>query len=114
MKTVILVTREGLGQVQAADHEFGVEMFDRFVHALEGEERRPEALCFYTDGVKLLVEGSRALPGLRLLAGLGVRLVACRSCLEKFGLLDRLGVGEVGTMKDVVRLIQDADKVVTI
>jgi intracellular sulfur oxidation DsrE/DsrF family protein len=113
-KLVLLVTREGLGHVDAADRLFGLEMFDRFLHALESQPVRPQAICFYTGGVKLVCEGSPALLGLRILQGQGVRLVACRTCLEHFGLTDKVAVGEVGGMDDIVGLLTDANSVVTV
>jgi len=111
---VILVTQEGLGHVDSADRRFGVEMFDRFLHALEGEAMRPTTICFYTNGVKLVCEGSPALLGLGLLQGMGVRLVVCRTCLEHFQMADKVKVGEVGGMNDIVELLFDADSVVTV
>jgi intracellular sulfur oxidation DsrE/DsrF family protein len=111
---VLLVTREGLGHVDPADRPFGLEMFDRFLHALEPLPVKPQAICFYTDGVKLLCQGSPALLGLRILQGQGVRLLACRTCLEHFGLIDKVAVGEVGGMDDIVRLVTEADSVVTV
>ncbi len=113
-KSVFLVTRNGLGSVAADDQAFGVEMFDNFLHALETQLEQVEALCFYTEGVRLLTKGSKALPALRLLAGLGARLVACRTCLSHYGLVDDLAVGEIGTMKDIVQLMTTADRVVTV
>jgi hypothetical protein len=38
----------------------------------------------------------------------------CRTCLSHYGLLDSVAVGEIGTMKDIVRLVARADRVVTI
>lgn len=35
-KTVILVRQAGLGQTPPEDKQFGLEMFDRFLHTLEG------------------------------------------------------------------------------
>ena len=113
-KLVLLVTREGLGQVDAVDRPFGLEMFDRFLHALESQAVKPHAICFYTDGVKLVCSGSPALLGLRILHGQGARLVACRTCLEHFGLSDKVAVGEVGGMNDIVGLLTEADSVVTV
>ncbi len=116
--TIILVTNDGLGNVDphAADHErdFGRLMFDRFVHALETAPEKPQAMCFYTRGVFLPCEGSPALLGLQLLAGLGVRLVSCETCLQHYQLADKLRVGEVGGMSDVVALLNAADKVITV
>ena len=89
-------------------------MFDRFLHALESQPVKPHAICFYTDGVKLVCEGSPALLGLRILQGQGVRLVTCRTCLEHFRLTDKVAVGEVGGMNDIVGLLTEADSVVTV
>jgi len=113
-KLVLLVTREGLGHVDAADKLFGLEMFDRFLHAFESQPLKPLSICFYTDGVKLLCQGSPALLGLKILESQGVRLVACRTCLEHFALTEKLAVGEIGGMNDIVRLLAEADSVVTV
>jgi len=113
-KLVLLVTREGLGQVDPSDRRFGLEMFDRFLHALESQAVKPHSICFYTDGVKLVCDGSPALLGLKILQGQGVRLVACRTCLEHFGLSDKVAVGEVGGMNDIVGLLTQAEIVVTV
>jgi len=111
---VLLVTREGLGQVQPAERSFGLEMFDRLLHAFESQPVKPQAICFYTDGVKLLCQGSTVLLGLKILQSQGVRLLACRTCLEHFGLLDKVAVGDIGGMNDIVRLLTEADSVVTV
>jgi len=113
-KTLVLVTRSGLGSVSEADHAFGVEMFDKLVHTFESASEKPWAMAFYTEGVKLAVEGSPAILGLKLLEGLGVRLLLCQSCLQKFGLMDRVAAGTIGSMKDIVALMSEADKVVTV
>ena len=91
-----------------------MEMFDRFLHALESQAVKPHAICFYTDGVKLVCEGSPALLGLKILQGQGVRLLACRTCLEHFGLSDKVAVGEVGGMTDIVGLLTEAESVVSV
>ena len=113
-KTLVLVTRNGLGAASEADHTFGVEMFDKLVHTFESTDDKPWAIAFYTDGVKLAVQGSPAVLGLKLLEGLGVRMLLCQSCLQHFGLTDKVAVGVVGGMKDIVALINEADKVVTV
>ena len=114
LKLVLLVTREGLGQVDATERPFGVAMFDRFLHAMESQAIKPDAICFYTEGVKLLCKGSPAALGLGLLQGMGVRLLACRSCIEHFQLTDRICVGEICGMNDIVALLVSAERVVTI
>ncbi|MHB8861845.1 MAG: DsrE family protein [Pirellulaceae bacterium] len=113
-KTVIVVTRSGLGTTAAEDAEFGVEMLDKFFHSLERQPEKPHAICFYTEGVKLLVDGSAVVLGLKLLEALGVRIIACQSCLHHYDLQDRLAVGKTGGMPDIVQLMREADKVITV
>jgi len=113
-KLVLLVTREGLGHVETVDRPFGLEMFDRLLHAWESQPIKPHAICFYTEGVKLVCSGSPALLGLKILQSQGVRLVSCRTCLEHYGLTAKVAVGEVGGMNDIVGVLVEADSVVTV
>ena len=71
-------------------------------------------ICFYADGVKLAVEGSPVLESLRALEARGIRLILCGTCLNWFGLTDRLRVGIVGGMTDIIEAQRLADKVITL
>ncbi len=113
-KTVILVTRQGLGTTRPEDADFGLDMLDKFFHALERQPQKPLAICFYTEGVRLLVPDSPVLLGLQLLARLGVRIVACQSCINHYGLQDQLPLGEVKGMVEITQLMAQADKVITV
>jgi hypothetical protein len=112
-KVVVLVTQERLGNVDAADRQFGLEMLDRFLHTLESRAVKPDAICFYTNGVKLVCSGSFVLLSLKLLQGMGVRLLACKSCLEHFNLSSDVAVGEVVGMNDIVEVLMAADSVIS-
>jgi DsrE/DsrF/DsrH-like protein len=59
-------------------------------------------------------KGSSALQSLSFLQGMGVRIVTCKTCLDYFRLVDQVAVGEVGNMNDVVKLLLEADKVITV
>ncbi|HEX9333738.1 MAG TPA: DsrE family protein [Anaerolineales bacterium] len=77
-------------------------------------ENFPAALCFYTDGVKLVCEGSPAIEGLRNLESKGIRLITCSTCLNYFDLAEKVQVGIVGGMGDILEAQMKADKVITI
>lgn len=113
-KLVLLATREGLGQVKPEDRGFGLEMFEKLLHTLESQPAKPAAICFYTEGVRLVCAGSPVLPALQLLEGMGVRLVVCESCLVQYGLREAIRVGTVGGMRDIVAELLSADSVVTL
>jgi hypothetical protein len=114
MKSVILITKTGLGTVSPGDEQFGTEMLDKFFHTLESRERKPDAICFYTEGAKVVCEGSPHVLTLKLLEGLGVRLVTCQTCLQYYGVADQVAVGGTGGMAEIVELIESADNVVTV
>ena len=56
----------------------------------------PGAICFYADGVKLAVEGSPVLEQLVELETRGCHLILCQTCLNHFGLIEKVKVGIVG------------------
>ncbi len=65
-------------------------------------------------GVKLVATGSACQKELEELSAIGVSLIACRTCLDYYGLLDKVVVGEVGNMMRIVEAQASADKVITL
>lgn len=110
-RPVILISNFGMGH---APTELGLKLVQTYLNLLDLDDRLPAAICLYGEGVKLAVEGSPVLEELRSLAGKGVRLVVCTTCLNFFGLADGLLVGTAGSMKDVVDLQWGAKKVITL
>jgi len=71
-------------------------------------------MIFYTDGVKLACQGSPVLEELRALEKAGARLILCQTCLTYFNLEDKVEVGIVGGMGDIVEALNRAWKVVSL
>jgi hypothetical protein len=44
----------------------------------------------------------------------GTRLILCRTCLDYFGLMDKVAVGSVGKMTDIIAALEEATKVVSV
>jgi hypothetical protein len=109
--SVILVTNNGMGNATEPLQQL---LFGKFVELLLQNESLPAALCFYTDGVKLVCEGSPVLEGLSILENKGVRLIVCSSCLNYFELTGSVRVGLVGGMGDILEAQLKAEKVITI
>jgi hypothetical protein len=74
----------------------------------------PKVICFYTDGVKLVCDGSPVLDELVALEKNGVRLILCQTCLDTFELRNQVRVGIVGGMGDILTAIWQADKVIMV
>jgi hypothetical protein len=111
---VVVIARHGMGTTGHGDEAFGVEMLEKFLHTLEGRDDKPAAICFVTDGVRTVAEDGAAAFSLRMLEESGVRLVSCGTCLDHFGLTDRVRVGQIGTMAEIVDLLADAGKVINL
>ena len=109
-KVVALVTSETLGQ---GDEILGRKLLANFLSVLP--EFGPELwrVLLLNSGVKLAVEDGPALDALRRLEQGGATILACGSCLEHYGLMGRLGVGQTTTMLDVVTSLQLADKILS-
>jgi len=109
--TVILITRNGMGE---AEQPLQHKLMGTYLKLLEEHDIRPGAICFYTEGVHLAVEGSPVLETLQSLENKGVRLILCSTCLNYFSLMDKVKVGIVGGMGDILEAQRLASKVITL
>jgi intracellular sulfur oxidation DsrE/DsrF family protein len=109
--TVILLTSYGMGK---ADAQLELTLIGKYLDLLSLNNSLPAAICFYTDGVKLVCEGSPVIEKLRSLESKNVRLIICSTCLDYFNLNEKVQVGIVGGMPDILEAQMKADKVITI
>ena len=109
--TIIMITNNGMGK---ADETLQQKLICKYLELIQQNDTLPNAICFYTDGVKLVVEGSPALEQLKALDEKGVRLIVCSTCLEYFDLIDKVQVGIVGGMGDIIEAQVQAEKVITL
>ena len=109
-KTVFVFYTYGMGQTENA--ELKLKLAKKFLALIAAADPLPAQLCFYTDGVRLCINGSPVLEELRALAGKGVELVLCSTCLETFGLRDQVAVGVVGGMGDIIAAMTGADSAI--
>ena len=109
--TVILITRDGMGK---ADLELQHKLISSYLNLLLEMDCIPGAICFYTEGVKMVVDGSPVLDLLKRLADKGVMLLVCSTCLNFYDLVDKVQVGIVGHMTDIIEAQKRAEKVITL
>ena len=109
--TVLVFTRYGLGD---APGELQLRLAGKFLSLIDNEASLPAKMLFYTDGVKLACAGSPILDQLRALRARGVELILCSTCLDYYGLTDRVAVAIVGGMPDIIEAMQLANKVISL
>jgi selenium metabolism protein YedF len=109
--TLIQVTSYGMGK---GDESLALKLISNYFKLLINENQLPSILIFYNEGVKLIAEGSPVLNSLQELEGLGVKLLACKTCIDFYQLTDNVKVGMVGTMIDIIALQGKAKKVISL
>ena len=111
--TVLLCTKIGMGQTDI--ETLNRKLIVKFFSLLLESQDLPGAVCFYTDAVRLVTEGSPILDQLVQLEKKGVRLIICSTCIEEMGIpKDQARVGIVGGMPDIIEAMTRAEKVITL
>ena len=108
-KTVAYISSQFLG---IGDDTLGAILMKAFLKTLLEMENKPNPLIFINSGVKLTSEGSEVLESLRALAGAGVEILSCGTCLDFYGLKEKLRVGIVSNMYDIARSLLEADTII--
>ena len=111
MKSVIVINSEVMGR---GDDKLGEQIMGNFFNQLLSSGHRPDAIIFYNTGVKLLSNDSPVSGTLNSLFKTGIDLIACGTCISYFKLGENLVAGRVSNMQEIVSILMDAEKVVTI
>jgi selenium metabolism protein YedF len=109
--TVVVFPCDRMGK---GDDELGNILIRAFLHTLGEITPRPNVMIFFNAGVKLATDGSDVLEDLRALEKAGARLLVCGTCLDFFGLKDKLRAGMISNMYDITETMLSAGRVVRI
>lgn len=108
---LLLITNDRIG---ATNPELGSMLMGKFLRSLGTSLILPEQIVLMNDGIRLAMSGSSSLDMLKALAGRGVAIRSCGTCLNFLHMADSLAVGEVGTMDAAVEALGAATRVVTL
>ena len=106
---VVQITAATMG---TGDDELGALLMRSFLKTQIQLDRRPDAILFYNDGVKLCCEGSVLLDDLKTMEESGIEIIACGTCLNFFEMADKLRVGRVTDMLEIASRLADAGTIV--
>lgn len=96
------------------DASLGSLLMQKYLHTLAGHRIKVKALLLMNDGVKMVGRDSPVLEELKLLSSQGIDILACGTCLDRFGLTDKVAVGTVSNMYDITDAMLKAGKVITL
>ena len=105
----------GKDVVGAGERELGYNLMKMALYTLAQGDSVPAYVLFMNDGVKLPAgEEQQVIDSLMTLIERGSIVLVCGTCLNYYGLADRLKVGTVSNMYDIMSAMQRADKVITL
>ena len=94
------------------DEKLGTALMKAFVFALTKQDALPEAILCYNTGAYLTCEGADTLEDLKALEAEGVKILTCGTCLDFYGVKEKLAVGSVTNMYEIVETMEKAKKIV--
>ena len=94
------------------DDKLGTSLMKAFVFALTKQDQLPDTILCYNTGAYLTCEGADTLEDLKLLEGEGVTILTCGTCLDFYGLKEKLAVGGVTNMYDIVERMENAAQII--
>ena len=94
------------------DAKLGTSLMKAFVFALTKQDQMPDTILCYNTGAYLTCEGADTLEDLKLLESEGVTILTCGTCLDFYGLKEKLAVGGVTNMYDIVERMENAAQII--
>ena len=94
------------------DEKLGTSLMKAFVFAVTKQDQLPETIVCYNTGAYLTCEGADTLEDLKALEAEGVNILTCGTCLDFYGIKDKLAVGTVTNMYEIVEVMEKAKNIV--
>ena len=94
------------------DPKLGTSLMKAFVFALTKQDQLPDTILCYNTGAYLTCEGADTLEDLKLLESEGVTVLTCGTCLDFYGLKEKLAVGGATNMYDIVERMENAAQII--
>ena len=108
MKTIVVLNKAQMGH---GDPGLGHRVLKTFLQKAIALHDL-DAIVMFNEGVKLSAADSPVRGELAMLEEEGVDMVPCGTCLDFYGI--EPAVGEVGSMDQIIKSMNDATKVITI
>ena len=105
-KVIVYINSDLLG---VGDKALGSFLMKAFLKTLLDLEKKPDRLILINSGVRLASEGSQVLDTLSLLSEKGAEIVSCGTCLDFYKLREKMSVGKISNMYDIIQSMMEAD-----
>ena len=107
--SLVVVSSDKMGE---GNEELGRTLMKGFLYALTQQDELPGCILFYNGGAKLTCEGSASLEDLHMLESQGVEILTCGTCLNFYGLSEKLQAGGVTNMYVIAEKMSQAGRII--
>lgn len=94
--------------------ELGATLMKGFIFSLTQSKPFPEKIMFLNSGVKLTTENEETIKNLKVLEDNGTQILSCGACLDFYNLKEKVQVGKIGNMYDIVDSLNKSKNKLTI
>lgn len=108
---IILIGSDKFGN---GDDRLGITLMKSYLYALSESDKLPTHILMANAGVKLATEGEETLESLKVLKEKGVEILSCGTCLDFYGLKEKLAVGEITNMYTIVEIMNNANNTINL
>ena len=106
---VVVISSDCMGE---GDEDLGRTLLKGFIYALASQDSLPKTMLFYNRGAFVTTEGSASLGDLKNLEDAGVTILTCGTCLQHYGLSEKLSVGTVTNMYTITETMSKASLII--
>ncbi len=106
---VVAINSDRMGN---GNDELGKVLIKSFLYAVSQLDELPQTIIFYNGGATITTEESASLEDLKTMEAQGVEILTCGTCLDYYGLKDKLAVGSISNMYTIVEKLAAADKII--
>lgn len=100
-------------KIGSQDPELGKKLMQKLFLKLVEADEKPSHILLVERGVQLLLPDSSVVDALKMLKNeYGVQLLACITCLEYYDIKDKIEVGGVSSMAEIIKVMHESDKVI--
>ena len=105
----------GKDYVGEGEYELGSNLAKMMLYTYSQSDDVPTTLIFMNSGVKLPTsDNDDIITSIKVLTEKGTEVIVCGTCLNYYGLTEKLKVGTVSNMYEIVEKMKKAAKVITV
>lgn len=109
--TCIFINSDKMG---TGNDELGEVLIKGYIYTLTESKPYPKAIVFVNSAIKLTTVNEATVENLTILQEAGVEILSCGTCLDYYGLKENLKVGNVTNMYNIVELMNNSSKTISI